>query len=225
LIDGILIVDKEKRMTSHDVVNIVRRKFGIKKVGHAGTLDPNATGVLVLLLGKATKLSASFLNQDKEYIATMKLGEKTDSGDCEGEVISRKTVVLTDREIEKTIGDFGGELEQVPPMMSAKRVKGKRLYKMARRGICIERDPVKVFVKDIKVLELSLPLVVFSVICSKGTYIRQLASDIGDELGCGAHLTDLQRTRSGSFKLEQAVSLAAIKNMTREDLYESTIRI
>ncbi len=225
MIDGILIVDKDKNMTSHDVVAKVRRRFDIKKVGHAGTLDPNATGVLVLLLGKATKLSNSFLNEEKEYSAIMKLGERTDSGDCEGKIIARKSIISDSTGIESVVAGIKGEIDQMPPMFSAKKINGKRLYKLARKGIQVERARVRVTIKDIRVLKVELPLVVFDTICSKGTYIRQLADDIGEKLGCGAHLTELRRMRSGTFSLENAVTILDIDKMTQEDLNESIIRI
>ncbi len=222
---GILIVDKPKGMTSHDVVALVRRHFRIKKVGHAGTLDPNATGVLVLLLGKATKLSETFLNQDKEYEAVMKLGEKTDSGDAEGKVIKVAEVRITEDELRKVIDDFRGEIEQVPPMFSAKKIDGKKLYKLARKGLEVKREPRKVWIKEIEVKNVSVPLVHFRVVCSKGTYIRQLADDIGDALGCGANLAELRRTRSGEFDLAKAVTFDVLSEMDREEFYESILRI
>jgi tRNA pseudouridine55 synthase len=222
---GILIVDKEKNMTSHDVVDLVRREFRIKKVGHAGTLDPNATGVLVLLLGKATKLSAKLLSQEKEYVATMKLGEKTDTGDRDGKLIESADVCVSEKEIKDVMADFVGEIDQVPPMMSAKQVNGKRLYKLARKGVEIEREPRKVVIKELEPVDVRPPHVVFRVVCSKGTYIRKLAEDIGERMGCGAHLTELKRTRSGDFSLEDAVALSSLSGMSREKLNENIIRI
>ncbi len=222
---GIIIVDKEKGMTSHDVVNLVRKRYAIKKVGHAGTLDPGATGVLVLLLGRATKLSGTFLNQEKEYEATMKLGERTDSGDSDGKKISSGEVDVSEEDIRRAMAGFIGEIEQVPPMISAKQVGGKRLYKLARKGIEVARDPKKVTIKDITVREVDLPFVRFGVICSKGTYIRQLADDIGQRLGCGAYLTELRRLRSGRFSLDEAVPLSDLKKMSREELDENIIRV
>jgi len=213
---GVLVVDKEKGMTSHDVVARVRRRFSIKKVGHAGTLDPNATGVLLLLLGKATRLSNTFLDQDKEYEATMKLGEKTDSGDCAGSVIRTREVRVSAPDVENAMERFVGEIEQVPPMFSAKKIKGKKLYEFARKGVEVEREPKKVIIKELKAERIDLPFVVLRVVCGKGTYIRQLADDIGDSLDCGAHLTELRRTRSGEFSLSQAVSLGSLLDMDRD---------
>jgi len=215
---GVLIVDKEKGMTSHDVVNRVRRRFKIKKVGHAGTLDPNATGVLVLLLGRATKLSGTFLGQDKEYAATMKLGERTESGDCEGKIVQKRQVRVSEREIKSVMERFVGEIEQVPPMYSAKRINGKKLYKLARKGMEVERPAKKVVIKEMEVEKIDLPLVTFRVVCGKGTYVRQLVEDIGEALECGAYLTELRRTRSGDFDITKAVILSSLFEMNREGL-------
>jgi len=222
---GILVVDKGKQMTSHDVVDLVRRKFSIKKVGHAGTLDPNATGVLVLLIGNATKLSGRFTGEDKEYEAVMKLGEETDSADCDGEIISVKEVCSGEEEVRGTVAGFLGETEQIPPMVSAKRVNGKRLYKLARKGLEVERPPRKIVISEIEVKNIELPFVSFRSVCSKGTYIRQLASDIGKKLGCGAHLTELRRLKSGSFTLAGAVSVLALSDMDRKTFDESITRL
>lgn len=222
---AILVVDKENGMTSHDVVKMVRRRFSVKKVGHAGTLDPGATGVLVLLLGRATKLSGKYSGEDKEYVAVMKLGEKTDTGDMDGEVTLARDVNVSAEEVEETISSFAGEMEQVPPMVSAKRVNGRRLYKLARKGLEVERKPQKISIKEIEVVKTDIPFVTFRVVCSKGTYIRQLAEDIGEELGCGAHLTELRRTRSGSFSLDEAVPFSELCKMDREKFDASIIRL
>ncbi|RKY42661.1 MAG: tRNA pseudouridine(55) synthase TruB [Candidatus Makaraimicrobium thalassicum] len=224
-LSGILVVDKAKAMTSHDVVKLVRRRFAIKKVGHAGTLDPSATGVLVLLLGKATKLSGRFLEEDKEYAATIKLGEKTDSADSDGNLILVREVRSSERDVKDTMAGFLGEMEQIPPMVSAKRVNGKRLYELARKGIEVKREPKRIVIKKLEIADIEIPFVRFRTVCSKGTYIRQLADDIGEKLGCGAHLTELKRLRSGSFPLEKAVPFSALLNMDRERLNESIIRI
>ncbi len=222
---GILIVDKDKNMTSHDVVAIVRKRFAFKKVGHAGTLDPNATGVLVLLIGKATKLSDKFLNQEKEYVGIMKLGESTDSGDSDGAVLDVKDINVSEEDIKKAVSGFQGEAYQRPPMYSAKQVKGERLYDLARRGIEVERESVKVEIKRIMVEDIELPYVTFRVVCSKGTYIRQLASDIGGKLGCGAHLVELRRTRSGEFRIEQGMTMPEIKKLKREELEQKLVTV
>lgn len=222
---GILIVDKEKGMTSHDVVDFMRRKFSIKKVGHAGTLDPDATGVLVMLLGRATKLSLAMLNEDKEYTATMKLGERTDSADSSGKPVSIREICSSEEDVRDVMGRFIGEIEQVPPMVSAKQIGGKRLYKLARKGLVVERPPKKVRIEELEITKIELPLVSFRVLCGKGTYIRQLADDIGEALGCGAHLTELRRIRSGRFSLDEAILFSDLSEMNRETLYGNITRI
>lgn len=224
-INGILIVDKQKGMTSHDVVNFVRRRFKIEKAGHAGTLDPNATGVLVLLLGKATKLSDRFLTEDKKYKALMKLGEKTDTCDSEGNIICSKEVNVSKQDIENVFSCFRGEITQIPPMYSARRVNGKHLYELARKGIEIERKERKICINELKIENIELPFVSFQVVCSKGTYIRQLADDIGEKLGCYGHLAGLRRLKSGMFTIEQSVSFQSLSNMDRRGLDENIIRI
>ena len=222
---GILLVDKEKGMTSHDVVAAVRRRFSIKKVGHAGTLDPNATGLLILLLGKATKLSNKFLTEDKEYTAMMKLGERTDSADAEGKLISKKEVNVSEEELREVMSAFTGEIEQIPPMVSAKKINGKRLYKLAREGKIVERQPKKIVIKEIEITKIDMPFVLFRVLCSKGTYIRQLADDIGEKLSTGAHLTELRRLRSGMFSVQNAIAFSRLLKMEKENLNESIVRI
>ncbi|MBD3296867.1 MAG: tRNA pseudouridine(55) synthase TruB [Candidatus Omnitrophica bacterium] len=224
-VNGILVVDKARDMTSHDVVAMVRKRFGFTKVGHAGTLDPAATGVLVLLIGKATKLSSRFLNDDKEYAATMRLGQRTDSGDAEGRTISSSGYDIPEKRVREVVLSFRGIIAQVPPMVSAKKRKGKKLYELARRGITVRREPVKVEIGEIEVTGISLPDVDFRTSCSKGTYIRQLADDIGQELGCGAHLKALRRLRSGGFTLERAVPVERLKTMEPEELNGCISRI
>lgn len=224
-VSGVMVVDKSEGMTSHDVVALVRRHFKIKKVGHAGTLDPSATGVLVLLLGKATKLSGKFSGEEKEYEAVMKLGERTDSGDREGKIISERDITCSLDDVTNVMSKFSGEIEQVPPMVSAKKINGKRLYKLARKGIEVERASVTVLIKELEILEVNMPFISFRTLCSKGTYIRQLADDIGEALGCGAHLSELRRTKSGRFSVKDAVSVSRIKDMDKEDLNENIIRI
>ncbi len=206
-------------MTSHDVVLFLRRNFGIKKVGHAGTLDPMATGVLVMLLGNATKLSGSLIADDKVYEGSLKLGIRTDTHDSEGKVTNTKNTTGIDKDaVKKAFNTFRGTFDQVPPMVSAVKHKGKKLYELARKGVEVERKPKKVTIYDIELVDISLPEVSFSVRCSKGTYIRKLADDIGEVLGCGAHLTSLRRTRSGKFAIEDAVRLEELKSMNTESL-------
>lgn len=214
----ILIVDKPSGMTSHDVVDVVRRVYKIQKVGHCGTLDPMATGVLVLLLGKATKLSAKLHIQDKEYICSMKLGIVTDSHDSMGKVLNEtSTNHIDESKVKEVLSLFTGRQKQIPPMVSAKQHKGKRLYLLARKGIEIKREPVDIEIKDIEILEINIPFVKFRVCCSKGAYIRTLCHDIGKSLGCGAHMTELRRIRSGGFHIDDAVKLEDLVNKEIED--------
>jgi len=206
--NGILVVDKPKGITSHDAVNFIRRKFKIKKVGHAGSLDPIATGVLILLLGDATKLSNQLMNSDKIYEATLRCGIATDTLDAEGKIKEEKdTTALNSGKIEKAFSKFRGESLQAPPYFSAVKHKGLPLYKLARRGISIKKEPRRINIKELTVKEIKMPDVSFRVHCSKGTYIRQLCADIGDELGCGAHMVALCRVKSGDFRIEDTVSL------------------
>lgn len=219
--NGILIIDKPKGITSHDVVNIVRSIFKIKKVGHAGTLDPIATGVLIVLLGNATKRSESLSSDEKQYKATLRLGVTTDTGDAFGRVISDSRALGLNRDsIKEAIMSFKGELEQTPPAYSAVKFRGRSLYKWTRKGIAVPRRPRKIIIKDISVREIATPDVVFDVLCSKGTYIRQLCIDIGEKLGCGAHMTELRRIRAGNFHITQAIELERLKSMSEDELYK-----
>ncbi len=209
--DGILAVNKPKGITSHDVVDRIRRKFHIKRVGHAGTLDPMATGVLVMLVGRATKLAASFIEDDKEYIATLFLGKRTDTQDSTGKLIEEKDVRdLSVDSVVEALNSFKGNLEQIPPMMSAKKYKGKKLYQLARKGKIVSREPCKIKIHEIELLDFKLPEVVFRARCSKGTYIRTLCEDIGNAMGYPAHMSALTRTRSGRFSLDKAYSLDTV---------------
>ena len=206
--NGIIVLNKPKGITSHDVVYRVRKKFNIKKVGHAGTLDPLATGVLVLLLGKSTKLSNEFIDFDKAYSSTLLLGTDTDSSDTLGEIISSKPFDnITETQVEDALLKFKGEINQVPPMFSAVKIKGKKLYEWARKGIDVDRPSRKVFIKQIFIQDFQLPYVRFYLECSKGTYVRQLAKDIGIALECGACISQIERVRVGPFKIEDAVNI------------------
>ena len=217
MIEGILIVNKPDGITSHDVVNFVRRKFKIRRVGHAGTLDPMATGVLIILLGKATKLSNKFVKLDKAYRATLILGTSTHSADTQGRILSQKPYAhITPKDIENIFQKFLGEIDQIPPMVSAVKVKGKKLYELARKGLEVERQPRKVMINVIRIEQISPPQVKFYVECSKGTYVRQLAEDIGKALGCGACICQIERVKVGDFSIDEAVKI--------EDLNESFIR-
>ena len=214
-INGILAVDKPEGPTSHDIVDFVRRKFRIKKVGHAGTLDPMATGLLILLLGSSTKLSGRFSGDDKEYVGMMTLGARTDTGDRYGKVICRNgSRSDIDRStIEKTIMEFTGFIEQVPPAYSALKHKGEPLYKYARKGIEIKKESRKKEKKRFDILDYSYPDLRFKVFCSKGTYVRKLCDDIGERLGCGGHLSGLRRTRSGRVAIDGAVRFDVLKDI------------
>ena len=209
--DGILIVNKPKGVTSHDVVDVIRRKFNIKRVGHAGTLDPLATGVLIILLGKATALSESFMSEDKEYIATIHIGKKTDTQDSTGKVIEEKAIDGLDIDsVNKALASFLGETQQIPPMVSAKKYKGKKLYKLARKGITVERKPCNIKISEIELLDFKLPEITIRVKCSKGTYVRTLCEDIGNRLDYPSHMSALTRSASGRFTLKEALDLDRI---------------
>ena len=217
MMEGIIIIDKPSGITSHDVVTHVRRRLKIKRVGHAGTLDPLATGVLVALVGRATKLFDQFVAFDKAYHATLRLGTKTTTADIEGEVLSQKPFAHVSREdFEAVLKKFIGHIEQLPPMVSAVKYKGQRLYKLAREGKQVERIPRKIKIDSLCMLDFQSPEIKFSVECSKGTYVRQLAEDIGEDLGCGACISQIRQTKVGPFTIEGAVKL--------EDLNESHLR-
>lgn len=204
--NGILIVDKAVGKTSFSLVSLLRRLTGVRKIGHAGTLDPFATGVMVMLIGADyTRLSEQFINHDKEYLTTVHLGVETTTYDCEGEVTSRSSTIPTPEELEKALENFQGKILQVPPMFSAKKIQGQKLYHLARRGIEIERSAVPIEIWT-QLLAYEYPYVRLKVRCSKGTYIRSLAHDLGILLQTGAHLHALQRSRSGPFTLENAIS-------------------
>jgi tRNA pseudouridine55 synthase len=205
LLEGILLVSKPQGKTSFSLIRALRRLTGIQKIGHAGTLDPFATGVMVCLIGKRyTRLSDKLLSSDKEYLADVYLGVTTDTYDCDGKIVASSKRKPHLESIEKVIGEFQGEIEQIPPMFSAKKIEGKKLYELAREGKSIERSPAKVSV-SIELIAYEYPRLQLKVACSKGTYIRSLAHDMGERLGCGAHLCQLKRTRSGSFNLDQCL--------------------
>jgi tRNA pseudouridine55 synthase len=211
-IDGVLLVDKAQGMTSHDVVAIVRRALNTKKVGHCGTLDPLATGLLIVVLGRGTKIQDLLMSEDKEYVGTMTFGVTTDSQDADGQVVETKPVPDFSREqIDAAFAKFHGDFYQMPPMVSAIKKDGVPLYKLARQGKVVEREPrfVHVFAHEIR--DVRLPDVDFRVVCSKGFYVRTYAFDIGNELGCGAHLKALRRTKSGRFDLQRAVTVEDLK--------------
>lgn len=204
-------LNKDRGITSQDAVTSVKRAFKVKKAGHTGTLDPLATGVMLVCLNEATKIAALVESLEKEYIATAKLGETTDTFDSEGKITRIATDIRTTADdIEKILPRFTGEIEQVPPMYSALKVSGQPLYKLARKGLEVERKPRKVTVNMIEMLDFSSPLFTIKIVCSRGTYIRSICNDIGDMLGVGAHVTELTRTRVGNFRIEEAAKIGEL---------------
>lgn len=202
---GVLLVNKPRGKTSFSLVAALRRKLQVKKIGHAGTLDPFATGVLVLLVGKEfTRMSDKLLCQDKEYLAEVRLGVSTDTYDCDGQVVSQSDEIPTLQQIESALSHFQGDVEQMPPMFSAKKINGKKLYELARQGKVVERQLVKIHLKT-TLLSYEYPHLLLRISCSKGTYIRSIAYDLGQMLGCGAHLSNLTRERSGQFHLQDCL--------------------
>jgi tRNA pseudouridine55 synthase len=213
LIHGVLNLNKPPKMTSRGAVDRVRRLFNIRKAGHAGTLDPDATGVLLICLGNATKLFDPLQAGTKEYEGTLTLGVTTDTLDASGQILKiEDTSEITPDQIRAVSQQFIGEIEQIAPMFSAVKREGKRLYKLARQGIEIERTPRKVSIESLEILSIHIPEVRFRVVCSKGTYVRTLAADMGSVLGCGAHLSQLTRTRSGLFKIEDSHSFDSLES-------------
>jgi len=212
-LNGVLLVDKGPDMTSHDVVAVARRALNTKKIGHCGTLDPMATGLLILVIGKATKIQDLLMSEDKEYTGTLSLGKTTNTQDAEGEVTEEREVPpLTDGEVEVAFEKFKGDFYQTPPMVSAIKKDGVPLYKLARQGKEVEREPRFVHVYSYRIDGIRLPEVDFTVKCSKGFYVRTYAHDIGAVLGCGAHLKSLRRTRSGKFDLARSVTFEDLKH-------------
>jgi tRNA pseudouridine55 synthase len=212
VVSGVLVIDKPIGLTSHDVVQIIRRGTGIRRAGHTGTLDPRASGVLVVLIGPAVRLSEYVSASDKRYQATIRLGSSTDTYDAEGTVTSRSPVDhVTEDTFFEILQTFVGEIEQVPPPYSAVKVKGKKAYEMARNGEEVELEPRKIEVYSLDILEWAPPEVVIDVYCSSGTYVRSLANDLGKSLGTGAYLIGLRRTKSGRFTLRDAVPLRKLK--------------
>lgn len=218
--NGVLLVDKPAGVTSSDVVVAVRRMFKLKKVGHGGTLDPQATGLLVLLVGRGTKLSGAAMSGDKTYEGTLRLGAATTTQDAEGEVVSRgdPSGVTRERLEALVASDFSGDIFQTPPMVSAIKVDGVPLYKKARRGEEVAREPRLVHIYSFRVDDFGVPDTRFTVRCSKGTYVRTLCHDIGGRLGCGGHLAALRRICSGRFDVADAIPLDALRSLPRADL-------
>jgi tRNA pseudouridine55 synthase len=217
--DGAILVDKPAGPTSHDVVDAIRRRFQIKKVGHCGTLDPNATGLLIIVLGRGTKLSERLMGDDKAYEGTIKFGESTDSYDSDGELTGSLPVMpMTIDQLNEEAASFIGDLMQVPPMVSAIKKDGVPLYKLARKGVEVEREPRLIHIYNYRFTEYNEPFARFRVACTKGTYIRSLAHDLGRKIGCGAHLTALRRNASGKFAVADALPLDTILKMTPAEL-------
>lgn len=221
-LNGVLLLDKPIGMSSNAALQIVKRLFYAAKAGHTGNLDPLATGMLPICLGEATKLSAYLLDADKVYVGTCKLGVKTTSGDAEGEVIETRDVPELDKDrIETILASFTGEIDQIPPMHSAIKLNGQPLYKLARQGIEVERKPRRVTIRELRLLRAEGDEIDIYVHCSKGTYIRTLAEEIGEALGCGAHLGQLRRTQVGPFLEDGMVSLDALREEEAEGGAES----
>jgi tRNA pseudouridine55 synthase len=223
-LDGAILIDKPSGPTSHDVVDAIRRRFGIKKVGHCGTLDPNATGLLIIVLGRGTKLSEKMMSDDKVYEGTVKFGEATDSYDCDGELTSTQPVPpLTLDQLNEAAATFVGDQMQTPPMVSAIKIKGVPLYKLARKGIEVAREPRLVHIFNFRFIGYHEPLGQFRVACTKGTYVRSIAHQLGQKLGCGAHLATLRRVTSGKFDVANATKLDDILKLTTAELEKRVI--
>ena len=224
MINGIVNIYKEKGYTSHDVVAVLRKVVGQKKIGHTGTLDPDATGVLPVCLGRATKVCELLTDHDKTYEALLLLGKTTDTQDISGEVLEeRNPGDLTEEEVRSCIESFIGEYDQIPPMYSALKVNGKKLYELAREGKTVERKSRKVQIHGIRILEMNLPHVRMEVDCSKGTYIRTLCHDIGEKLGCGGCMESLLRTRVSSFTLKDSLKLPEIEKLQESGKIEQIL--
>lgn len=225
-IEGVLLVDKPTGMTSHDVVYRLRRKLQIQRIGHAGTLDPLATGLLIMLVGKATKISQYLISLDKVYEGEITLGVTTNSQDAEGEVMETRPVPPLDQAVlVAAMQGFLGDQYQQPPMFSAVKIGGVPLYKMARKGEEVEREPRFIRVAAFDLLSFNSPKLTFRLACTKGTYVRTVAKDLGEKLGCGAHLSALRRTGSGKFAIEQCLPLAEIEALSLPEIEQRLIPV
>ncbi|HEY8994948.1 MAG TPA: tRNA pseudouridine(55) synthase TruB [Lacunisphaera sp.] len=224
--EGVLLVDKPQGLTSHDVVYRLRRKLSMKKIGHAGTLDPMATGLLIMLIGKATRISQYLMSVDKVYEGEATLGVVTDSQDAEGEVMETRPVPeLTEAQVREAMKGFLGDQYQTPPMHSAIKIDGVPLYKMARKGEEVEREPRFIRVSAFNLLSFSPPKLTFDLHCTKGTYVRTIAHDLGNKLGCGAHLSALRRTGSGKFNIGQCLTLDEIEALSLAEIEKRLIPV
>jgi len=223
-LDGAILIDKPAGPTSHDVVDVIRRKFGIKKVGHCGTLDPNATGLLIIVLGRGTKLSEKLMSDDKVYEGTIKFGETTDSYDVDGQIVSTAPVPpLTLKQLNAAAAAFIGDQMQVPPMVSAIKKDGVPLYKLARKGIEVEREPRLIHIFSFQFTDYQEPAGKFKIACTKGTYVRSLAHELGQKFGCGAHLATLRRSAAGKFNVADATPLNDVLKLTTAELEKKVI--
>jgi len=223
-LDGAILIDKPAGPTSHDVVDAIRSQFNIRKVGHCGTLDPNATGLLVIVLGRGTKLSEKLMSSDKVYEGTIKFGETTDTFDRNGQLVTSLPVPpTTAEELNNLAGAFVGDFMQMPPMVSAIKSGGVPLYKLARKGLEVERQPRLVHVYNFRFSDYHEPVGRFRVACTKGTYVRSLAHDLGQKLGCGAHLTTLRRTVSGVFNVSDAIEFENALSLSSADFERRVI--
>ena len=224
--DGVLLVDKATGMTSHDVVAIVRRRLQIKKVGHCGTLDPIATGLLLLTLGRGTKIQDLLMSEDKEYAGTLVLGISTDTQDRAGAIVGERPVPpLDDATVQSAFEKYTGDFYQLPPMVSAIKQAGVPLYKLARQGKVVEREPRLVHVYRYSIDRIASPEIDFSVVCSKGFYVRTYVHDIGETIGCGAHLKDLRRLKSGRFSVEGAITVEELKTFEPVEIMERILTL
>jgi tRNA pseudouridine55 synthase len=223
-LDGAILIDKPAGPTSHDVVDVIRRQFNIKKVGHCGTLDPGATGLLIIVLGRGTKLSEKLMSDDKVYEGTIKFGEATTSFDADGELTASLPVPpMTLDELNEAAAQFIGDQMQKPPMVSAVKKGGVPLYKLARKGVEVEREPRLIHVYNFRFTTYQEPLGQFRLACTKGTYVRSIAHDLGEKLGCGAHLASLRRTASGKFDAADATPLDTVLKLSVRDLEQRVI--
>lgn len=223
MINGIIVIHKEPGFTSHDVVAKMRGICGQKKIGHTGTLDPAAVGVLPVCLGSGTKLCDMLTDRDKEYVAELLLGVETDTQDTTGTVLQQRPVEATEEEVRAACMSFVGDYEQIPPMYSALKVDGKKLYELARAGKTIERQARPVKILELEILKMELPVVTIRVVCSKGTYIRTLCDDIGRKLGCGGAMQSLRRTKAGAFTLENAITLGELQKCKEEGRLQEVV--
>lgn len=223
-LDGAILIDKPSGPTSHDVVDAIRRKFGIKKVGHCGTLDPNATGLLIIVLGRGTKLSEKLMSDDKVYEGAIRFGESTDSYDSDGELTASLPVPpLTLEQLNEAAAEFVGDIMQTPPMVSAIKKEGVPLYKLARKGVEVPREPRLIHVYKFRFSKYEEPLGNFRLACTKGTYVRSVAHELGQKLGCGAHLAELRRVVSGKFDVANARPFDEVMKLSAGELEQRVI--